>query len=389
MKRITGLSLPAVVALFALSGCGGGGGGGGDSPNTVAAPNFSPGSGTYTSAQSVAISTTTPGATIRFTTDDSTPTATVGTPYSGPIAISATTTLKAVAYVAGWNDSPVVAATYVITAPYTVNATTGNDTTGDGVTISYKTITKALSLASYGATVTVAPGTYDSALGEVFPIDIPAGVKLIGDEPNKGNGLTPTLIRGGGNVAVYDPSLISVAVYPRDNTTISGFAIHNDSASASYPIAVVLNYNGVTVKNNRIVDYHYSAIHVDGGGDNSAISGNVAQNNYVGIGFVRGAGPTTRVENNVIRQNSIGVEYDSPATSGDLGGGAAGSAGGNVIASNTINDLWTNFTNSSTIYAANNFWDNYPPTSGSGDAGDDIFNLNGATIITDGGSVAP
>src|SRR4051812_4135777 len=50
---------------------GGGGGGGG----TVATPTFSPAGGTFASAQSVTISTTTAGASVRFTVDGSTPTA--------------------------------------------------------------------------------------------------------------------------------------------------------------------------------------------------------------------------------------------------------------------------------------------------------------------------
>ena len=39
-----------------------------------ATPTFTPAAGTYSSAQSVTISTTTGGATIRYTTDGSTPT---------------------------------------------------------------------------------------------------------------------------------------------------------------------------------------------------------------------------------------------------------------------------------------------------------------------------
>ena len=50
----------------------------------AAAPTFSPAAGTYTSAQTVTISTTTSGASIRYTTDGSTPSETAGTLYSAP-----------------------------------------------------------------------------------------------------------------------------------------------------------------------------------------------------------------------------------------------------------------------------------------------------------------
>src|SRR5207253_867197 len=50
----------------------------------VVAPTFSPAGGTYTSTLSVSISETTPGATIYYTTDGSTPT-TASSVYAGPI----------------------------------------------------------------------------------------------------------------------------------------------------------------------------------------------------------------------------------------------------------------------------------------------------------------
>jgi Chitobiase/beta-hexosaminidase C-terminal domain/PQQ enzyme repeat len=81
--------------------------------NTVAAPTFSPGGGTYSSAQSVTISTSTSGASINYTTDGSTPSPTHGTAYSSPVNISSTTTLQAIAFKSGMNNSTVTSATYV------------------------------------------------------------------------------------------------------------------------------------------------------------------------------------------------------------------------------------------------------------------------------------
>jgi len=80
----------------------------------VATPTFSPPAGTYAGTQLVAISTTTSGASIRYTTDGSTPTSSVGTVYSAPVSVSSSLTLKAIAYKAGMTDSAVASAAYVI-----------------------------------------------------------------------------------------------------------------------------------------------------------------------------------------------------------------------------------------------------------------------------------
>ena len=93
------------------------------SANPVAAtPTFSPEPGTYTSAQSVTISCTTPGATIYYTTDGSTPDNTK-TQYTGAISVTATTTIKAIAYAAGYDPSAVASATYTINAAPTITVT--------------------------------------------------------------------------------------------------------------------------------------------------------------------------------------------------------------------------------------------------------------------------
>lgn len=86
------------------------------SSSQVATPTFNPAAGTYPSAQTVTISTTTSGATIRYTTNGTAPTPTSGTVYSSPVAISATTTLKAIAYKSGSTDSTVASAIYTIGA---------------------------------------------------------------------------------------------------------------------------------------------------------------------------------------------------------------------------------------------------------------------------------
>jgi hypothetical protein len=79
----------------------------------VATPTFSPGAGTYSSAQTVTISDLTSGATIHYTTDGSTPTAS-STTYSAPITVSVSETVKAIGVKSGYTNSQVGSAAYTI-----------------------------------------------------------------------------------------------------------------------------------------------------------------------------------------------------------------------------------------------------------------------------------
>lgn len=106
----------------------------------AATPAITPGTGTYTSNQSVTISDSTSGAAIYYTTDGSIPTAT-STQYTGTIAVSSDETINAIAAGGGYGNSAVASATYTFTPGFTAGpggttsltlsagATTGNTAT--------------------------------------------------------------------------------------------------------------------------------------------------------------------------------------------------------------------------------------------------------------------
>ena len=78
--------------------------------------SFSIKRGIYSTAQTVAITTLTPGAQIRYTTTSEEPTATTGTLYSVPLTISATTTLRAAAFKTNFAPTNVDTNTYIFPA---------------------------------------------------------------------------------------------------------------------------------------------------------------------------------------------------------------------------------------------------------------------------------
>ena len=84
--------------------------------DTVETPVFSLPAGTYTSAQTVTISTETPGCSIKYTTDNSDPT-TSGTAITGTtviIGLNTTMTIKAYAYRSDRDNSLIIEETYVV-----------------------------------------------------------------------------------------------------------------------------------------------------------------------------------------------------------------------------------------------------------------------------------
>jgi hypothetical protein len=84
--------------------------------NPAATPTFSPGAGKYTGTQSVTLSSTTSGATIYYTVNGATPT-TASVKYTGPIAVTSSTTIEAIATASQSTNSAVASAAYTITQP--------------------------------------------------------------------------------------------------------------------------------------------------------------------------------------------------------------------------------------------------------------------------------
>jgi hypothetical protein len=135
---------------------------GGSSAPQAATPTFSPAAATYTSSQSVTISDATSGATIYYTTNGSTPT-TSSTVYTGPITVSSSETVQAIAAASGYTNSAVGSAAYAIehaaSAP-TFAPASGSYTVPQTVTISDATSDAAIYYTTNGATPTTSSTEY-------------------------------------------------------------------------------------------------------------------------------------------------------------------------------------------------------------------------------------
>jgi hypothetical protein len=134
--------------------------------SVLAAPTFTPAAGTYTTAQTVTIKDSTANVTIYYTTDGTTPT-TSSTKYTGPIVISASQTLTAIAVAQGKSTFPKATAAYAIATELpvpTFSIGTGTYTTAQSVAISDATANATIYYTTNGTTPTTSSTKYTGAI---------------------------------------------------------------------------------------------------------------------------------------------------------------------------------------------------------------------------------
>jgi parallel beta-helix repeat protein/VCBS repeat-containing protein len=141
---------------------------------TVATPTVSPNGGSFTGSVSVTIQTTTAGASVFYTTDNSTPTQ-ASIPYSSAITLTDSAVVKAKAFKDGYNSSALASASFAISTTtggtvYYV-ATTGSDSNPGTDAQPFRTINKGVGMLKPGDTLYVKQGLYTEWLQ-----DPPSGV---------------------------------------------------------------------------------------------------------------------------------------------------------------------------------------------------------------------
>ena len=117
---------------------------------TLDAPTIDPVTGNYAGTVSVTMSSSQSGATIRYTTNGSTPIAS-STPYTDPVPISQTTTVKAKAFHSSYATSAQTSRTYTMSAATpTLSVAAGSYAPGSVVTISTSEPTATLRMTIDG-----------------------------------------------------------------------------------------------------------------------------------------------------------------------------------------------------------------------------------------------
>lgn len=278
-----------------------------------------------------------------------------------------------------------------------VNALSGDDANAGTDQAPFKTITHAMSVALPHDSVKVEPGTYDVTNGEVFPIQIPDSVSLIGDENNRGRGAIYTIIQGQGSVSV----LYEAAVAGSDGGRISGFTIKAEDRS-SMRYGVYAEYESFAIENNDFRDT-WGGVWVAGTGDFLIQSNSFSTSSYsiqahvdgsatiqynvsylsTGILYISGEGQINVYGNSFdhIGNSAINVNIGSPLIDSNIFTGRYGLDGAINIRNTTSPKLRRNdfiVDQSPCIYIRN---DAAPDLGTTVDPGENVFRGNSRVAI--------
>jgi len=317
-----------------------------------------------------------------------------------------------------------------------VNAATGDDANTGKAGFPWATITYAVATADSEVTIRVAPGTYDAANGETFPVTMKYGQTLVGDVADKGAGATPTVIRGEG-VYAPGPLVAGAVLVGAHNARVAGFSIEAVTNPVGYT-GIAVDAVDMEIDHNTFLDGVYSGV-TSGYGANVDAHDNLFQsssyslnvdgsgivtihdNTMEGVFAVRCFGiDSLDVADNQINTTRVGVQwgngqaavihdntFNSPA--GYEYGGISSSGANMVVRNNTfltgpgvyvfvvatVPDLGTlaspglnNFSaiagvalehlGTGTVMAIGNTWANTPPQ-----VGVDIIITGGGSVVTE------
>lgn len=209
----------------------------------VASPAFSPPAGAHVTSVFVTISST-PGATMRYTTDGSTPSRTHGTLYTGaPVWIAQDKTLKAIAFKPGLTDSSVTSGAYSIWQTVDV----GSVGTAGSASLAGSTFT----VAGAGGGITGTADAFRSVYRQVSG-DCTIIARVVSCSSNNTNARAGVMMRqSNASGAIEASSLLmpkNSRAYFHRRTTLGGSTSTDFVAGAAPPYWVRLERTGDTLK---------------------------------------------------------------------------------------------------------------------------------------------
>ncbi|WP_263743747.1 DUF1565 domain-containing protein [Plectonema radiosum] len=187
-----------------------------------------------------------------------------------------------------------------------VNPATGNDKNpGSSKFSPLKTISRALKLSTKSTIIQLAVGNYNSLTGEVFPLLIPDGVLVVGNEGTKGRGI---VISGSGAYQSQSFGWQNITLLLLGEATVMGVTVANTAAKGT---GVWIESTAPSLVNNTFTKCGREALFVTGSAK-PAILDNVFVQNAVS-GLVMAGNSKGEVLRNIFQKNIIGIAISDSA----------------------------------------------------------------------------
>lgn len=187
-----------------------------------------------------------------------------------------------------------------------VNPATGNDKNpGSSKFSPLKTLSRALKASTKSTIIQLAEGKYNSLTGEMFPLLIPDGVLVVGNEGTKGRGI---VISGSGAYQSQSFGWQNITLLLLGEATVMGVTVANTAAKGT---GVWIESTAPSLVNNTFAKCGREALFVTGSAT-PAILDNVFVQNAVS-GLVMAGNSKGEVLRNIFQKNIIGIAISDSA----------------------------------------------------------------------------
>ncbi|WGV28372.1 S-layer homology domain-containing protein [Halotia branconii] len=180
-----------------------------------------------------------------------------------------------------------------------VNPVTGNDTNAGLQLSPFKSLTRALKAAKIPAIIQLTPGTYSAANGEAFPLIIPAGVAVVGNEANKG---AEIVISGSGQYQSPSFGVQNITLLLQGDASLKGVTLTNPVAKGT---GIWIESAASTVANNTLSKCGREGVFTTGNAKAVILDNVFVQNAASGLMMARNS--KGEVLRNAFTKNPLGI----------------------------------------------------------------------------------
>ncbi|WP_445638618.1 DUF1565 domain-containing protein [Nostoc sp. DSM 114161] len=180
-----------------------------------------------------------------------------------------------------------------------VNPMTGNDTNIGSKLSPFKSLTRALKVTKIPTIIHLASAIYSVASGEAFPLVIRGGVKVVGNEANKGAGI---VISGSGQYQSPSFGMQNIALLLLENASILGVTVTNTSAKGT---GIWIESGAPTLANNTLSNCGREGVFATGAAKPTILDNVFVQNTASGL--VMAGHSQGEVLENIFQRNPLGI----------------------------------------------------------------------------------